>query len=137
MENMTYRQLLGDLIIENGSLWARQGDFIRAVRYLTLGLQLNPKAAEAYRMLGAAYRKLAKEYHRMANNLPSIINQPALELTRQIYAGNSREYAELAEQAFERAEELGAAPPTQANYWVRQKELQKAAHADSQKGGAP
>jgi regulator of sirC expression with transglutaminase-like and TPR domain len=137
LENMTYRQLLGDLIIENGSLWARQGDFVRAIRYYELGLRLNPKAAEAYRMLGAAYRQLAREYHRMASDLPSIINQPAIELTRQIYAKNSRQYAELAEQAFKHAEELGAAPPTQANYWVRQNELRATAHTTGQKGGVP
>ncbi len=130
LENMTYRQLLGDLIIENGSLWARQGDFVRAVRYLTMGLQLNPKAAEAYRMLGAAYRKLAKEYHSMALQLPSI-NQSALELSREVYLNNSHRYVEQAEQAFEQAEQLGAASPTQANYWVRQKELREAAQADS------
>ncbi len=136
LETMTYRQLLGDLIIENGSLWARQGDFLRAVRYFTVGLQLNPKAAEVYPMLGAAYRQLAKEYHRMALQLPSI-NQPALELTRQVYLDNSRRYAEQVEQAFQQAEQLGAAQPIQANYWVRQKELREAARTTSQKGNAP
>ena len=136
METMTYRQLLGDLITENGSLWARQGDFVRAVRYFTIGLQLNPKAAEAYRMLGAAYRQLAKEYHSMAPQLPAI-NQPALEFTRQIYQNNVRQYAEEAERAFQQAEQLGAAPPTQTNYWVRQKALRDTAQANSQKGGAP
>ena len=136
METITYRQLLGDLITENGSLWARQGDFVRAIRYFTIGLQLNPKAAEAYRMLGAAYRQLAKEYHSMALQLPSI-NQPALELTRQVYLNNSHRYAEQVDQAFQHAEQLGAAPPIQANYWVRQKELREAARATDQKGDAP
>jgi hypothetical protein len=60
-----------------------------------------------------------------------------LELTRQIYQGNSRRYAEQAEEAFQRAEQLGAAPPIQANYWVRQKELRETATAADQKGGAP
>ena len=137
LANMTYRQLLGDLIIENGGYWARQGDFLRAVHYYGLGLILNPKAAEAYRMLGAAYRQLAKEYHRMAVQLPFLANQSALEITRDIYINNSRRYAEQAEEAFARADQLGAAPPTQANYWVRQNELRATALIASQIGGAP
>ncbi len=139
METMTYRQLLGDLIIENGGYWARQGDFMRAVRYVELGLILNPKTAEAYRMLGHAYRQLAKGYRGMAVQLPSLANQSALELTRDIYVNNTRRYAEQAEQAFARADQLGAALPTQANYWVRQNELRTAAQtaSASQKGGAP
>jgi regulator of sirC expression with transglutaminase-like and TPR domain len=137
LENMTYRQLLGDLIIENGGYWARQGDFLRAVRYYELGLTLNPKAAEAYRMLGHACKQLAKEYHHMAIRLPSLANQPALELTRDIYVTNSRRYAEQSEEAFERADQLGAAAPTQANYWVRQNELRAAAQTASQPGGVP
>jgi regulator of sirC expression with transglutaminase-like and TPR domain len=122
METMTYRQLLGDLIAENGSYWARQRDCIRAIKYYTLALRLNPKAAEVWRMQGYAYRQLANEYTIMETDLPQL-SHPTLEATRGFYTAQVFRYQRAAAKALTTAKELGVAPPLQANYWVRQKEL--------------
>lgn len=126
METMTYRQLLGDLIAENGSYWARQRDFIRAIKYYTLALKLNPKAAEVWRMQGYAYRQFANEYLMMEADLPQV-SEPTVEATRGFYMVRFLRYQHEATKALATAKELGVAPPAQANYWVRQRELAQAA----------
>ena len=138
LETMTYRQLLGDLIAENGGYWARQKEFARAVRYMTIALRLNPKSAEVWRMLGYASHQLADEYAQMDARLPQLQN-PTLLFTKGLYRTYSQDYRRESHRAFERAMELGVAPPAQANYWVRQRELAKAVqqHPTSQWEGAP
>lgn len=139
MENMTYRQLLGDLISENGGYWARQKDLIRAVKYMTMGLRLNPKSAEVWRMLGYVFHKLADEYEQMSVRFPQLQN-PTLVFTKGLYHAYSQDYRREGNQALERAYELGVAPPAQDDYWVRQKELAQAFRknaASSKERGVP
>lgn len=122
LSTMTYRQLVGDLIAENGSYWARQKDFVRAIKYYIIAVRLNPNAAEVYQMLSQAYRQLARDYQAVTPaQLP--INVPVLQFTQQLYTGYVQGYLQDAEEAFQRAEELGAAEPLNGDYQLRQQEL--------------
>jgi len=137
LATMTYQQLVGDLIAENASYWARQRQYLRAAKYYTIATRLNPKAAEVWRLQGYAFHHLARQARQMEADLPSV-NLPAVERIRSLHIANRINYQRRADHAFQTAEQLGVAPPLQANYWVRQKELARvASHTPSQQEVAP
>ena len=123
MKTMTRRQLVGDLIAENGTYWARQQDLPRTIRYWLITVRFNPEAAEVWQLLGHGYRKLAGQYERLQ---AGGFQNPTLAFTNQLYRGYTQEYRQEADQALQQARALGVAPPLQANYWLRQQELAQA-----------
>ena len=126
LETMTYQQLLGDLISENGTYWAKQKQLYRAIKYFKLGLRLNPKAAEVYRMLGQAYRELASQARQSDANLQWPYQTPNIIFTRHQHQRMARTFQQAGDDAMELAQDLGVASPAPRNYWVRQEEIAKA-----------
>lgn len=123
LETMTYRELLGDLIAENGTYWARQKDLMRAIKYFEIAVRLNPKAAEVYRLLGQAYHDLAEDYRGWETVQPYTGNRNTdhvLEMTRNIYRSYSRTYQQKSDIAMSKTYRLGVAPPLEKNYWLLQ-----------------
>ena len=126
LETMTYRQLLGDLIAENGSYWAKQQQLYRAITYFKLGLRLNPKAAEVYRLLGQAYHELASQARQQEAALEWLRQTPNITFIRQQHQGEARTFQQTGDDAMEFAQDLGVAPPLHANYWIRQEQIAQA-----------
>lgn len=90
LATMTLRQLLGDLIAENGLYWSfEKKEYERGTKYIEIGLSLNPKNAEMYRAISDAYYKLAGEYEKFERGLPDSDLlpglDPAIEQTKKIY----------------------------------------------------
>ncbi len=125
LATMTYRQLLGDLIAENGTYWAKQKQLYRAIKYFKLGLRLNPKAAEVYCMLGQAYRELASQARQQDAALEWLRQTPNITFIRQQHQGEAKTFQQTGDDAMEMAQMMGVAPPTPRNYWVRQEQLAK------------
>ncbi|PIQ87558.1 MAG: hypothetical protein COV74_00355 [Candidatus Omnitrophica bacterium CG11_big_fil_rev_8_21_14_0_20_45_26] len=123
LETMTYKQMLGDLITENGFYWAHQDDYMRAIKYLEIGTKLNTKAAEAYRFLGNVYYNIAADYRTQSTYLydtgdPHV--DKTLKITRNLYEQYCRNFMNKGDIAISRAHYLGVAPPLKQNYWIRQ-----------------
>lgn len=117
---MTYRQLLGDLIAENGTYWAKQGNKYRAVQYFQLGVHLNPDAAEVFRMLAASHVQLAVQAEQQEATLQWLRGTPNIQMIRRHYQAQAKGYRQASIQALEVAELSGVAPPPKENYWIRQ-----------------
>jgi regulator of sirC expression with transglutaminase-like and TPR domain len=60
LRTMTYRELLADLIAQNGIEYGINGDMLRATKYLEVAVKLNPRCAEIYDNLGRAYLYLSR-----------------------------------------------------------------------------
>ncbi len=123
LETMTYKQMLGDLITENGTYWGRQNDLMRAIKYLEIGTSLNTKSAEAFRILGNYYFKIAAEYRTWSTGLFKTgdpRSDKVIELTRDMYEQTCRGYMHQGDLAMSRAQFLGVAPPLEQNYWIKQ-----------------
>lgn len=123
LQTMTYREFLGDLIVENGTYWARKKSLVRAIDYFKIALTLNPKSAEVCRLLGHAYHELSEGYRNWEIGVYNTSNEKidrTLEITRDLYRRYSRNYHEKAEIAMGKASALGVAPPLEKNYWLLQ-----------------
>ncbi len=135
---MTYRQLLGDLITENGTYWANQGNLHRAIQYLQLGVHLNPNAGEAFRLLAHAYRMLAERESEQQAALQWLPSTHNIFLIQQHYQAQVQGHQRAALQAMELAQISGVAPPLRRNYWMRQAELTEAYRSQfAKQGGRP
>lgn len=114
LRTMSYREFLGELIGENGIYWDRQGDLERAIRYLNVGIKLNPRSADLYDALARAYMIMGKKFRDMYKVTP----QDALKMSAE-------DYFSQAEIASAKAEELGVVRLSNGNYVVEQKKAQE------------
>lgn len=60
LKTMTNRELMGDLIAQNGIYWGQQGYVPRAIEYLEVAAKLYPTRAEIYDNLNKGYLFLSK-----------------------------------------------------------------------------
>lgn len=106
LRTMTYREFLGDLITYNAVYWGKQGNHPRAIRYLKKAVELNPRSADTYKLLGISYQLYGKVYPYLMPNDRAVAMQ-------------------MAKQYFDKANELGVTTVSNSNYLVEQKRAQE------------
>ncbi len=103
LKTLSYREYLGLLIEQNGIYWSRHGNNEKAIEYLEIAIELNPRAADSIRSLGIAYQIQSRKTHGIL----------------------SKEYAEKAKNCFAKAEDIGVTNLSLNNYIEIQQERQK------------
>jgi len=106
LRTMTYREFLGDLITYNAVYWGKQGNHPRAIRYLKKAVELNPRSADTFKLLGISYELYGKTY-------------PYLMPNDRVVA------IQMVKQYFDKANELGVTTVSNSNYLPEQKRAQQ------------
>jgi len=112
LKTTTYREFLADLIVQNAILWAKQGDYKKAIRYMEKAIAVTPRSADNYRSLGMA----------------------CLLYSKTLEGETARDYLTRAEQYLSKAEDLGVTKLSNKNYAAEQAKAQ-ARYRKKQKGG--
>lgn len=116
LRTMTWRELVAELVGENGTYWARKGDYPKAIRYLEKAIAGSPKGAELYELLGNVYRGWARQI-KSDRDFKAKVGFRIAELTDDDMS--IMQAMEKAKIYHEKAKALGVAPPLPENYWLK------------------
>jgi hypothetical protein len=100
---MTYRELVGELITQNGIYWGDKGYLDCCKDYLGISLKINPHSADTLRSLGRTY----------------------LSRSKHLNGTLKAEYKKKAEYCLKKADEMGATKLKLKGYPEQEKEAIK------------
>ncbi len=128
LKTMTYKELLAELFAENACYWAKNHNGPKAFEYFETSLKLNPKSAEVYSLFGKLHFERADfELEKSQSGFyPQISRDPMIQRTmRESQLQFRNELIARGQNLFDKAKELGVAPPLPKNYWLIQEQNHK------------
>jgi regulator of sirC expression with transglutaminase-like and TPR domain len=107
LRTMTYRELLGDLIAQNGIHWGQSGDIARATEYLEVAAKLFPKGVEIHDNLARVYLYLSRKSSGKLSESYKVKAEAALRKAKELgitrlSADNQAQYVKRVKQEYQK-----------------------------------